>query len=199
MIDRLGKLLPFRRVAMLGGSLSDEALLAACATGDAVALADLFSRHADALYGFLSRLRGADASDLDDLLQWTFLEAMGSIRKFRGRASVRTWLFGIAANVVRHHVRSEARRRVFLDNMSWVPEPRTETPAEAIERRQLRRRLTVALAQLSDDLRIPFVMCDVEGLPGTEVARVLDLREGTLWRRLHEARTRLRRSLEEAR
>jgi RNA polymerase sigma-70 factor (ECF subfamily) len=198
MTNRLGKLLPLRRTASVGGSLSDEALLAACATGDAVALAELFSRHADALYRFLGRLRGADARDLEDLLQRTFLEAIGSIRRFRGKASVRTWLFGIAANVVRHHVRAEARRRTFLDDLSLVPEPHSETPVEAVERRQLRRRLAAALDQLGDDLRIPFLMCDVEGLPGAEVARVLELREGTLWRRLHDARTRLRRSLLEA-
>jgi RNA polymerase sigma-70 factor (ECF subfamily) len=199
MIDRTGKLLPFRRATSLGHDLSDEALLAACATGDAVAQGELFSRHADALYRFLGRLRGADARDLDDLLQRTFLEVLRSIKRFRGKASVRTWLFGIAANVVRHHVRAEARRRTFLDSMTWVPERRSDNPAEAVERQQLGRRLADALAQLSDDLRIPFVMCDVEGLPGTEVARVLALREGTLWRRLHDARTRLRRSLQEER
>ena len=197
MINKIGKLLPFRRSASVGAALSDEALLAACATGDAAALSELFGRHADGLYRFLGRLRGADARDLDDLLQRTFLEAMRSLGQFRGKASVRTWLFGIAANVVRHHVRAEARRRTFLDNLSWVREPLPPTPAETAERRQMGRRLTAALEELSDDLRIPFLMCDVEGLAGTEVAKVLNLREGTLWRRLHEARMRLRRTVAE--
>jgi RNA polymerase sigma-70 factor (ECF subfamily) len=199
MIRRLGKLLPFRRTNLVTTTLSDEALLAACATGDAVALTELFARHADSLYRFLGRLRGADARDLDDLLQRTFLEALRSIGRYRGQAAARTWLYGIAANVVRHHVRSEARRRTFLDNMTWVPERSPVTPAEAAERRQLGSQLAAALDDLKDDLRIPFVMCDVEGLPGTEVARALNLREGTLWRRLHEARNHLRRSLGEER
>ena len=59
----IGKLLPFRRARLVGTTLSDEALLAACATGDAAAKAELVARHAEALHRFLGRLRGADARD----------------------------------------------------------------------------------------------------------------------------------------
>ena len=193
----IGKLLPFRRLRLVGTTLSDEALIAACATGDAAATAELVARHAEALYRFLGRLRGADARDLDDLLQRTFLEALRGIRSFRGKAAVRTWLFGIAANVVRHHARTEARRHNFLNNLRLVDEAPTDTPGDAVERREVGRRLGAALEALDDSLRIPFVMCDVEGLPGSEVARVLNLRQGTLWRRLHEARNRLRKAVAE--
>jgi RNA polymerase sigma factor (sigma-70 family) len=192
-----GKLLPLRRSTAVVADLSDEALLAACGTGDAAALAELFARHADAVHRFLGRLRGADTCDLDDLLQRTFLEALRSLHRFRSDASLRSWLFGIAANVVRHHVRSEARRRTFIDRMTLVSPKTSPSPADAAERRQMAQRLSDALDQLDDDLRVPFIMCDVEGLPGAEVARALALREGTLWRRLHVARSRLRRSLTE--
>jgi RNA polymerase sigma-70 factor (ECF subfamily) len=43
---------------------------------------------------------------------------------------------------------------------------------------------------------VVYLMCDVEEIPGVEVARTLGLREGTLWRRLHDARRALRASLE---
>jgi len=195
MTSRIGKLLPLRRSTTVVAELSDEALLAACGTGDPAALSELFARHADSVHRFLGRLRGADARDLEDLLQRTFLEALRSIHRFRGQARLRSWLFGIAANVVRHHVRAEARRRTFLDSLAWAGHASVPGPAEAVERRQMAQRLSDALDQLHDDLRIPFIMCDVEGLPGAEAARVLALREGTLWRRLHDARARLRRSV----
>ena len=48
---------------------------------------------------------------------------------------------------------------------------------------------------LPHDLRAAFVLCDLEEMPGVEAARALDVRAGTLWRRLHEARRALRAAL----
>src|SRR3954454_20691012 len=88
--------------------VSDEALVAACAAGDLSALGTLFDRFAGPVFGFLGRLR-ADPFDLEDLVQTTFLEVRRTARRYR--ASVKTWILAIAANVARHHVRSEVRRR----------------------------------------------------------------------------------------
>jgi DNA-directed RNA polymerase specialized sigma24 family protein len=60
------------------------------------------------------------------------------------------------------------------------------------ERRELVQRLSRLVASLPHDLRVVYVMCDLEELPGVEVARALAVPEGTLWRRLHEARRCLR-------
>jgi len=56
--------------------------------------------------------------------------------------------------------------------------------------------LAAALDRLPHDLRTVYVLCDLEDLPGVEAARVLGLRDGTLWRRLHEARRALREAIE---
>ena len=69
-------------------------------------------------------------------------------------------------------------------------------PEAQASQRQLLRRLEAALEELPPDLRTVFALCDLEGLRGVDVARVLAVPEGTVWRRLHEARTRLRRSVE---
>ena len=57
-------------------------------------------------------------------------------------------------------------------------------------------RLRDALGELSHDLRAAYVLCDLEDVPGVEAARVLGVRAGTLWRRLHEARRALRDAIE---
>jgi RNA polymerase sigma-70 factor (ECF subfamily) len=176
--------------------ISDGALLAACATGDRAALGALFDRHHEHVYRFLARLRIRDPRDLEDLLQATFLEAQRSARRFRGLSSVRTWLMAVAANMARHHIRAEARRRVAMERVGVAPRPPADGPLEATERRQDSRRLMAALAALDDHLRIPFVLCDLEGASSEQVARSLGLRMGTLWRRLHEARKLLRQALE---
>jgi RNA polymerase sigma-70 factor (ECF subfamily) len=194
----IGKLLPLRRLRVPTTSdLSDEALLAACATGDRAALGVLFDRHRDHVHRFLARLRLRDPRDQEDLLQATFLEAQRSARRFGGRASVRTWLMAVAANVARHHMRAESRRRAAMQRLGVVPRPGPDSPADEAQRRQISYRLAAALAGLNDHLRVPFVMCDLEGVATEQAARVLNLRMGTLWRRLHEARTALRRAIEE--
>jgi len=190
------KVLPFRRVDGFPDEMSDEALVAACAVGDVASLGALYDRHHKAVYHFLSRLAGCDGRDLDDLAQNTFLEAHRSARTYQGRAPVRPWLFGIAANVVRHHVRGEIRRRA-LHLAAGERSPNGPVPPDAsVERRQLVERLGAALSDLPHDLRVAFVLCDVEGVPGVEAARAVGVPEGTLWRRLHEARKALRAALD---
>jgi RNA polymerase sigma-70 factor (ECF subfamily) len=189
-----GAAIPLRRVRETPMQLSDEALLAGCALGDRAALGALFERHHRAVHRFLARL-GRDA---DDLLQATFLEVRRSASRFDGRAAVLTWILGVASNVARHHGRGEARRRAMLAGVAAFPEPPGPArPDQAAERRQLVALMGRAIAELPHDLRVAFVMCDLEEVPGVEAARVLGLREGTLWRRLHDARVRLRRALEE--
>src|SRR5262245_36285719 len=104
-----GKLLSFPKTVDERRQLSDEALVAACATGDAVALEALFDRYCEAVYCFLDRMSGTDERDLEDLVQLVFLEVQRAAASFRGGSKVKTWLFGIAVNVARNHVRSEVR------------------------------------------------------------------------------------------
>ena len=56
--------------------------------------------------------------------------------------------------------------------------------------------LMAAIEGLSYKLRVVLVMCDIEGIPGAEAAKSLGIREGTLWRRLHDARKKLSDEIE---
>ena len=191
------KLIPLRRPADSPQALSDEALLAACAARDPAALGALFDRYQGDVYRILGRLAGADLDDRDDLVQTTFLEAYRSAGGYAGGASVKSWLLGIAVNVVRHHVRGEARRRnafaLFARETPSAPRP----PDLEVSREQLRQRLHAAIDALPYDLKAAYVMCAIEEVPGREAAVALGVREGTLYRRLHEARQALKRALEE--
>ncbi len=191
-----GVVVPLRRVAGEIAELSDEALVAACAVGEAAALGALFDRFQSVTYRFLSRLVGSQCEELDDLVQGTFLEVWRCAERFRGTSAVRTWVLGIAANLARHHVRGEQRKSAAIGALASVPKPNAADVAGSVERKELVGRLQAALDGLPADLRVAFVMCDLEETPGVEVARVLGLRPGTLWRRLHEARKALRGALE---
>jgi RNA polymerase sigma-70 factor (ECF subfamily) len=192
------KLVPLRRISGDIKEMSDEALLAACGTGDAPALGALFDRFHLAVYRFASRLPMTDELARDDLVQATFLEIGRAAPSFRGTASVKTWILGIAANVARHTLRAERRRRVhqarYLERLSDGP----ELLDAQLERRKLLARVAESLSGLPRDQQIAFILCDLEQLPGVEVARVLDIPEGTLWRRLHTARKAMRSAIEKA-
>jgi RNA polymerase sigma-70 factor, ECF subfamily len=186
------KLIPFRRPSDLQ-QMPDEALLSAAAAGDNSALEELFQRHGDTVHRILSRLRTIDRRDLDDVVQTTFIEVRRSAGRFDGRASVGTWVIGIAMNVARHHTRGEVRRRAAVSAIAEMPAPTVPaSPYDEAAHRQLLARLASALDELPPDLRAVFTLCDLEGIRGVDAARILDVPEGTVWRRLHDARARLR-------
>jgi RNA polymerase sigma-70 factor (ECF subfamily) len=193
-----GQLVPLRRrdeQRAAVSDLSDEALLAACGIGDSAALGALFDRHHDAVYRLLSRLLRTEPAEIDDLVQLTFLEAWRAAKKYRGRGAVRSYLLGIAANTVRHHIRGAARRRAALADVP-TPAPAGTPDADAMRAQQVQR-LAAALDELPHDLRAAYVLCELEEVPGVDAARALGIRAGTLWRRLHEARRALRDAIDD--
>jgi RNA polymerase sigma factor (sigma-70 family) len=199
-----GKLIPLRRLAGDAAEMSDEALLAACAVGERAALGALFDRHHQAVFRFLGRLIAAERHALDDLVQNTFLEVWRSASRFASKGAARSWILGVGANVARHHVRGEARRRAAMqqipaESAGGSGAGAARRPDDAAADRELVARLDVALAALPHDLAVAFVLCDLEDIPGVEAARALGVREGTMWRRLHDARKRLRAAIGEGR
>jgi len=189
-------LVPLRREGIHLDEVTDEGLIAACATADRAARAALFTRHVDGVHRFVARMTAADADAVDDLVQSTFLEAFRCAARFRGGSQVRTWLFGIATNLVRTYARGEIRRKAAMAAAAELPAH--GSGAETAERRVLVERLAVAVAALPHDLREVFVLIDVEEWKGAEAAVALGVPEGTAWRRLHDARARLREALGES-
>jgi RNA polymerase sigma-70 factor (ECF subfamily) len=188
-------LLPFRREGL--EQLSDDALVANCAAGDNAALEELFHRHGDNVHRVLDRLLPVDRQDIEDMVQATFVEVKRSAARFDFRSAVTTWIFGIALNLARNSVRTHVRQRRAMEAVAETDAFRDgHGPEERASQRQLIARLQAAFDALPPDLRTVFTLCDLEGLRGVDVARILKIPQGTVWRRLHDARTRLRLAIE---
>jgi RNA polymerase sigma-70 factor (ECF subfamily) len=192
------KVIRLRSDARPSGEASAAELVAQSARHESGALAALFDCYHRDVYRFLSRLARTNQSDIDDLVQDTFLEVQRSAGRFEGRSQVRSWIFGIAANVARHHARSDLRRRLFGQRFAEVPVPPVAHPDQAAIRRQRVMCLERALGSLSHNQRVAFLLCELEGLSGAEAASALSVPEGTLFRRLHDARKKLRDALRES-
>lgn len=188
----MGKLVPFRRVDGAVQELSDEALLAATGIGEQAALGALFDRfHAD-VYRFVARVAATTPNDVDDLVQMTFLEVHRSAARFHGGSTVKTWIFGVAINVARTHARGERRMQAAVGRFADVPVAESESLETVAARTEMLQQVARAIDGLAYDLRVAYVLCVVEELSAKEAASALGAREGTVWRRVHEARETIR-------
>jgi RNA polymerase sigma factor (sigma-70 family) len=178
--------------------LADHDLVAAVASGDLQALGTLFERFEPGVRRYLGRL-GIASSDVDDLVQATFLEVVRAAGRFDPTYPARSWLFGIATVMVRRHRRSAGRAAARAGLFRRQPAPRpTPTPCEILESDDAMRLFARAFERLSPKKREAFVLVTLEGLSGEEAAGVLGIPVKTVWTRLHHARRELRSALGES-
>jgi RNA polymerase sigma-70 factor (ECF subfamily) len=165
--------------------------------------AGLYREHAQRVAAWASRLGGPRrGADLEDVVQEVFLRVHRALPGFRGEAEVTTWLYRITENVVRARMRKERLRRFFgFDGTTRdgetadVPSPRP-TPEGDLEHRERARMLYDALDRVSETYRNPFILFEIEGLPGEEVARLVGVKLPTLWVRLSRAREQVQVQLQ---
>lgn len=164
----------------------DSALVSAVRDGSELAFNLLVDRHQQAVRMFLWRLLGNEA-DADDMAQETFLAAWRQAGSFRGDASVRAWLCGIAWRKAKGAQRSWARQRS-RDTEHYVRLPGEDRGAAAMEDRLAVRR---ALQSLSLEQRAAVTLCLVCGFSHSEAAAVLDMPLGTVKSHVLRGRERL--------
>lgn len=171
-------------------------LVARCVGGDATAWKALYDRQFPAVERLAMALGVAD-TDTDDLCQDIFMRVHRDLRSFRGEARLSTWIYRIA---VRETVRFARRRRLRQRVSELFHRERRVTLLQdwsenAASRRHYLRQL---LGRLHPDRWLAIVLYEIEGLPVSEVARIADCAENTIWTRLHRARTDLEKMAKEA-
>lgn len=164
---------------------SDAALLDAHVGGDAEAFGELFRRHRDVLWAVALRTTG-DPTEAEDALQDAMVSALRAAAGFEGRSAVRTWLYRIVVNAALDRLRRRSARPT-------DPLPEEEPPDASDRFTQLDSRLDLmaALQALAPGQRAAVVLVDVEGLPVSEVAQILDVAEGTVKSRCSRGRAQL--------
>jgi RNA polymerase sigma-70 factor (ECF subfamily) len=184
-----------------GADLTDEDLLAAAQRGDRGALEALISRYQSTVYRFGVRMCG-DLDDASDVVQETSLAMARSIQDFRGDSSLSTWLYTIARRFCirkRRRGRFAPEREESLETLDHERLNRlrasTRSPEDEVAGRELGAALNDAIASLDPSQREVLVLRDMEGLPASEVGKVLGLNVGAVKSRLHRARLAVRAEL----
>jgi RNA polymerase sigma-70 factor (ECF subfamily) len=161
----------------------------------AVEFGRLFDAYARPLHRYLARRVGADTAH--DLVSETFLVALNQRHGYDPRRGVvRSWLYGIATNLLRRHVRQEVaalRTNARAVGRFEVSEPGHDgRVSERVDAALLAARLAGALAELSDGDRDVLLLTSWAGLDSGEVAEALGIPVGTVRSRLHRVRKWLR-------
>lgn len=172
--------------------MNEAALIAAARRGEERAFKDLYESNVDRVFRVIFRMVGQE-SLASDLTQETFIRAFQRLDQFREEAAFSSWLHRIAVSVALSGIK--ANRESTSYELVDESEPATQlTPPE----RDLRRRLHVAIDELSEVYRTVFLMHDLEGYTHLEIADALGVAVGTSKARLSRARGKLRESLGDA-
>jgi RNA polymerase sigma-70 factor (ECF subfamily) len=169
----------------------DAATLAGCREGDAAALGRVFESQSPALERLLFRVLGPDEA-VEDVMQATFEAAIVAFPRFRGEASVKTWLSRIAVRLAQEHFRKRnRRRRIGLSLLAEEPEA-SEADAEAeLQHRVHLRRVYEHLDQIDVKKRTALLLHVVEGHSIAEVAALMGASETATKSRIFWARRSL--------
>ena len=175
-----------------------ESIITACQEGDQDAFEELIRLTHASVYSLSLRIVG-NPEDAAEVTQDVFIKLLRVIKQFRGDAKFSTWLYRVTANVAITLLRRRARRsvegRMAAEDWSLLPAAESSDPAVAAERRSLKARLDSAIASLPWDYRTVVVLKDVYGLPFEEIAKQLQIQEGTARVRLFRARQKLKNML----
>ena len=158
--------------------------------GDREAFSALLDRSIPVLRSFLLRL-GVAPDDLDDLAQEVFVVVVRGLKRFRSESRFTSWVLGIGVNVSRNW----RRQRGAPAQLAAPSEDPAPTPDRRLLIQEVGDLLKRALERLPDPLREVFVLRYLEHLSAAEMGEILSLPEGTVRRRVHTARERLRAML----
>jgi RNA polymerase sigma-70 factor (ECF subfamily) len=187
--------------------VDDRELVEAARAGDRDAFRTLFDRYHRRAYSLAYGVVH-NADDALDVVQDAFIKAHRHLDKFEGGSTFYTWLYRIVMNLAIDHIRKHKRTRAvdFTDHAvregetqssddSLIPRILGGNPGRALLDKEIRGRIEVALAELSENHRAVLVMRELDGLSYEEMAQVMGCSKGTIMSRLFHARRNMQKRL----
>ncbi len=182
------------------GSGADETIAAESpAQATAENFHEVFVRYSKPVLSFIGAMI-QDRSQAEELCQETFIRALRNLGSRTGRASLSTWLFGIARNVIREAVKSRYRD---LRRAAALEDPAAGRPGtvsigadQQLIAAELSRRITDSLGMLGEDQRLVFILRVLHEFKYEEIAGITGFSVSKLKSDLHRARLEMRQRLQ---
>lgn len=182
---------------------SDLKLVRQACKGDRTAFREIVETNKKKIFFLAYDLTGSQ-QDAEDLSQEVFLKAFRCLKKFRGEASLSSWFYRITLNTFLDRKRKLSflaeKKQQQLDDQSMTEisldhNNPFENPETYAESKQMQFHIEQALEKLTPRERSVFVMRHYHGLPVKEVARILNISEGTVKSLLFRAIKKLQKEL----
>lgn len=188
---------------------TDFYLVKRAGNGDRAAFEEIVETNKKKVFYLAYNLTGS-MPDAEDLSQEVFLKAYKNIGKFKGEASLSSWLYRITLNAFLDRKRKvsfqvEKEQRTLEDNEGVITGTHGDTmpgtmpmnPEKFAESQQIQKHIETALEQLSPKERTVFVMRHYQDMPGKQVGELLNISEGTVKTFLFRAIKKLQTLLQE--
>ncbi len=165
------------------------------ATDHSISLSELMNTYGQDVWNFaFSLTRSPEMAD--DILQDVFIKAYLHIEEFRGEASIKTWLLAITRNTVSDYKRSAFIRKVTLFDSISKKETHPSAEKEYIDE-FIYEDIWKKVLCLPVKLREVLVLHAHHGLSEKEIAHLLNIPHGTVKSRLHHARNKMSKWMED--
>ncbi|MEU5832672.1 sigma-70 family RNA polymerase sigma factor [Streptomyces diacarni] len=169
------------------GVLRDALLAVRAGQGDEEAFEALVRRYAPALLRLATRLLG-NRAEAEDAVQESLVSAWRKLPEFRQQAGFQTWIYRIVSNRCLNVLRS----RRPLTGLDSIPEPAAPdhlvSPERSAESQAAAKALFEALARLSPEQRVCWVLREMDGLSHEEIAETVGIRPEAVRGRVFRAR-----------
>lgn len=174
----------------------DHELVLRAQRGDKHAFGMLVDKYQRKLARLLSRMV-RDQSEIEDIVQDTFIKAYRALPNFRGDSAFYTWLYRIGINTAKNYLVSMGRRPTVstgveiedAENFEDGDELRTmETPESSMMTKQIAQTVNDTVASLPEELRTAITLREIEGLSYEEIATIMNCPIGTVRSRIFRAR-----------
>ena len=159
----------------------------------------IYESMVDYVWNVVCRM-GVPHSDAEDVVQEVFVTVYRRLGEFEGRAQLKTWVFTIAAHLVQHYFRTQARKpgdraSAKGTEIQALVDQRENGPANQVERMERYDALDRVLGQLDEGKRLVFVLAELEQLTLVEIGEIVGANPNTVATRLRAARQAFEKAL----
>jgi RNA polymerase sigma-70 factor (ECF subfamily) len=172
-------------------------LISECIAGNEAAIEMFVRQYETGVFRLALSIVG-DQAEANEITQETFIAALRSLPAYEERKSLKAWLYTIALNQSRSHLRKRKtieRLRTTLNSIFRVETQGQVLLEESVIQNDKEAEIWNALNQLDEPFRTVVVLRYFHELPISEISEILSVNEGTIHSRLHTARERLRNAL----
>lgn len=168
-----------------------------CIAGNEAAIEMFVRQYETSIFRLALSIVG-DPADANEITQETFIAAIRSLPSYQEKQSFQAWLYTIALNHSRSHLRKRKaleRLRTTLTSIFRIETEKQVSPEETMIQSEKESQLWNSLNQLDERHRTVVVLRYFHELSIAEISEILSVNEGTIHSRLHSAREKLRDAL----